>query len=47
MTIQAQILELIDDLQAEFGMGLLLITHDLGIVAERSNRTPSFTREGS
>ncbi len=39
VTIQAQILELIDDLQAEFGMGLLLITHDLGIVAERSNRT--------
>ncbi|MDD3294819.1 MAG: ABC transporter ATP-binding protein, partial [Geobacteraceae bacterium] len=32
VTIQAQILELIDDLQAEFGMGLLLITHDLGIV---------------
>jgi peptide/nickel transport system ATP-binding protein len=39
VTIQAQILELIDGLQDEFGMGLLLITHDLGIVAERSHRT--------
>jgi peptide/nickel transport system ATP-binding protein len=39
VTIQAQILELIDGLQEEFGMGLLLITHDLGIVAERSHRT--------
>jgi peptide/nickel transport system ATP-binding protein len=39
VTIQAQILELIDDLKQEFGMGLLLITHDLGIVAERSHRT--------
>lgn len=39
VTIQAQIMELIDDLQAEFGMGLLLITHDLGIVAERAHHT--------
>jgi peptide/nickel transport system ATP-binding protein len=39
VTIQAQILELIDDLKEEFGMGLILITHDLGIVAERSHRT--------
>ena len=39
VTIQAQILELIDGLQEEFGMSLLLITHDLGIVAERSHRT--------
>jgi len=33
VTIQAQILYLLKDLQAEFGMGLLLITHDLGVVA--------------
>jgi oligopeptide/dipeptide ABC transporter ATP-binding protein len=34
VTIQAQILELIHRVQAELGMSVLLITHDLGIVAE-------------
>jgi peptide/nickel transport system ATP-binding protein len=33
VTIQAQILKLIQDLQAELGMALLIITHDLGVVA--------------
>jgi peptide/nickel transport system ATP-binding protein len=33
VTIQAQILRLLADLQSEFRMGLILITHDLGIVA--------------
>ncbi|MGF1623707.1 MAG: ABC transporter ATP-binding protein [Alphaproteobacteria bacterium] len=33
VTIQAQIMELLDDLRRTAGMGLLLITHDLGVVA--------------
>jgi len=39
VTIQAQILELIDDLKEKIGMSLLLITHNIGIVAERADRT--------
>jgi peptide/nickel transport system ATP-binding protein/oligopeptide transport system ATP-binding protein len=34
VTIQAQILELMNDLKADFGGSILLITHDLGVVAE-------------
>ncbi len=34
VTIQAQILELIRDLQTKLGMAVLLITHDLGVIAE-------------
>jgi oligopeptide/dipeptide ABC transporter ATP-binding protein len=37
VTIQAQILELIKELQQRLGMALLLITHDLGVVAERAD----------
>ncbi len=38
VTIQAQILTLLKELQAEFGMAMLLITHDLGIVRKISDR---------
>jgi oligopeptide/dipeptide ABC transporter ATP-binding protein len=38
VTIQAQILELMKRLKEELGMALLLITHDLGIVAEMAER---------
>jgi oligopeptide/dipeptide ABC transporter ATP-binding protein len=34
VTVQAQIMQLLADLQDETGMGLILITHDLGVVAE-------------
>ena len=34
VTIQAQILELMNKLQEELGMGIIMITHDLGVVAE-------------
>jgi peptide/nickel transport system ATP-binding protein len=37
VTIQAQILELIRELQADMGMAVMLITHDLGVIAETSN----------
>ncbi len=39
VTIQAQILELIKQLQQEEGMGVLFITHDMGVVAEIADRT--------
>ncbi|MBK1693904.1 ABC transporter ATP-binding protein [Chromatium weissei] len=38
VTIQAQVLRLLKRLQHETGMALLLITHDLGVVAETANR---------
>mgnify|MGYP006266590815 FL=1 len=38
VTVQAQILELLRDIQKEFNMGILLITHDLGVVAQVANR---------
>ena len=38
VTVQAQIMRLLEDLQAETGMGLVLITHDLGVVNEVADR---------
>lgn len=38
VTIQAQILQLIKEVQAEFGMALIMITHDLGVIAETVDR---------
>lgn len=38
VTIQAQILDLLNDLQDETGAGIILITHDLGVVAETADR---------
>ncbi len=37
VTVQAQILELIKKLQQELGMGVIMITHDLGVIAEVSD----------
>ena len=38
VTIQAQILDLMEELQAELGMAIVFITHDLGVVAQMASR---------
>ncbi len=38
VTIQAQILDLVDDLRQRFNMAVLLITHDMGVIAARTQR---------
>jgi peptide/nickel transport system ATP-binding protein len=37
VTIQAHILDLLSQIQAEMGMAMILVTHDLGLIAERSH----------
>ncbi len=39
VTIQAQILDLMEGLQEEFGMSIMFITHDLGVIAEMADDT--------
>jgi oligopeptide/dipeptide ABC transporter ATP-binding protein len=38
VTIQAQVLDLMKELVGEFGMGILFITHDLGVIAQTADR---------
>ena len=46
VTVQADILDLLDDLRARTGMGMLLISHDLSVVAERCESI-SVMRQGA
>ena len=47
VTIQAQILALLDDLEDRLGMATLLVTHDMGVVAGRTTASASCTPDGS
>ena len=47
VTVQAQILKLMQDLQAELGMAILFITHDLGVVANMADEVVVLYRGGS
>ncbi|WP_256287922.1 ABC transporter ATP-binding protein [Halobellus inordinatus] len=38
VTIQSRVLGLLEEIQSEFGMGILLVTHDLGVVADVADR---------
>ncbi|MGQ4554743.1 ATP-binding cassette domain-containing protein [Halobellus sp. GM3] len=38
VTTQAQVLDLLEEIQSEFGMAVLFVTHDLGVVAEIADR---------
>ena len=38
VTIQAQVLDLLRDLRAQYNLALLLITHDFGVIAEMADR---------
>ncbi|MEI7029277.1 ATP-binding cassette domain-containing protein, partial [Streptomyces pratensis] len=38
VTVQAQVMDLLAELQREYNMGLILITHDLGVVADVADK---------
>ncbi|SNS65953.1 dipeptide ABC transporter ATP-binding protein [Rhodococcoides kyotonense] len=38
VSVQAQVLDLIDRLKVEFGLGVLLVSHDIGVIADRTSR---------
>ncbi|NEA53268.1 ABC transporter ATP-binding protein [Streptomyces sp. SID13666] len=38
VTVQAEILDLLDDLRSQRGMSMILITHDMGVIAQRADR---------
>lgn len=38
VTIQAQILDILDSIRERYGMAMILITHDMGVIASRTNR---------
>ncbi|WP_072803939.1 dipeptide ABC transporter ATP-binding protein [Rhodococcoides yunnanense] len=38
VSVQAQVLDLIDRLKVEFGLGVLLVSHDIGVIADRTQR---------
>ncbi len=42
VTIQAQILSLMNELRSDYGMALIIITHDLGVIAETCDRVAVF-----
>ncbi|GAA4966558.1 hypothetical protein GCM10023238_37890 [Streptomyces heliomycini] len=47
VTVQAQVMELLAELRRELGMGLILITHDLGVVADVADRIAVMYAAGS
>lgn len=41
VTIQDQIMKLLNQLKQELGMSIILVTHDLGVIAQMCDRSPS------
>ena len=47
VTIQAQVIDLMKDLVVEFGMGIIFITHDLGVIAQTADNMAVMGRVAS